>query len=119
MKHQQKNPKFGRKKGQRAAFTKSLLTNLITHERITTSEARAKLLKQNADKLVTLAKKQNLASLRLLIARLTKKPAMKMYYDIAPRFADRKGGYTRIIKISSVRKGDASARAIVEFVDAK
>jgi len=63
-----------------------------------------------------LAKKQNLASLRLLIARISKKPALKLYYDIAPKYADRKGGYVRIIKLGKRRVGDRSEINLVEFV---
>jgi large subunit ribosomal protein L17 len=65
---------------------------------------------------VTLAKKQNLASLRLLMSRLNKKAAQKIYYQIAPRYKSRKGGYTRIIKGLKQRKKDGTRMAIIEFV---
>ncbi len=116
MRHQQKNRKFGRKKGQRNAFLKSLISNLILKGKIETTEARAKTLKSKTEKLVTLAKKQNLASLRELISRISKKPAIKLYYDIAPKYASRNGGYLRIIKSGKKRVGDASVKNIIEFV---
>ena len=116
MRHLKKGRKFGRKTGQRKAFIKSLASNLILKEKITTTEARAKEIRMVVEKMVTLAKKQNLASLRLISSRLAKKPALKLFYDIAPKYAEKKGGYMRITKISQRRKGDASKMAQVEFV---
>jgi len=116
MNHQNKGRKFGRKKGQRRAFFKGLATNLITHGRIETTEARAKEIRSLLERLVTLGKKQNLASLRLMIARVGKKPAEKVFYDIAPKYKDRKGGYFRIIKTSDVRRRDAAKKAVIEFI---
>ncbi len=116
MRHMIKGKKFGRKTGQRTAFLKSLASNLILKEKIKTTETRAKVLKSNVEKMVTLAKKQNIASLRLLTARVSKKPAMKLFYDIAPRYQERKGGYLRVTKISGYRQGDAATMAYVEFV---
>jgi len=115
--HQKRQKKFGRTLGQRQAFLRGLLNNLIKNEKIETTHARAQAIRPEIEKMVTLAKKQNVASLRLLIARLgDKKNALKLYYDIAPRYNERKGGYTRIIKTMRRRVGDASARSIVEFV---
>jgi large subunit ribosomal protein L17 len=116
MRHLKEGRKFHRKKGQRRAFLKSLISNLILNGKIETTQARAKEIKQRVEKLITLAKKQNLASLRLLIARISKKPALKLYYDIAPKYADRKGGYVRIIKLGKRRVGDRSEINLVEFV---
>lgn len=116
MRHQKKGTKFRRKTGQRAAFMKSLSRNLILKEKMVTTETRAKAIKPEVEKLITLAKKQNLASLRLLISRTAKEPAMKLYYDIAPRYTERKGGYLRITKISGARVNDATQMAQIEFV---
>jgi len=85
-------------------------------ERIQTTEARAKEIRPQVEKLVTLAKKQNLASLRLLLSRLPKGSATKLYYDVAPRYRDRTGGYLRILKTSIRRKRDSAKQAIIEFV---
>ncbi len=108
--------KFGRIRGRRKSFTKTLANNLILKERIQTTEARAKELRPKVEKLVTLAKKQNLASLRLLLSRLPKDSASKLYYDIAPRYKDRAGGYLRILKTAERRKRDAARQAVIEFV---
>lgn len=117
MRHHKKGRKFNRKRGERKAFTKGLISNLVMKERIQTTEARAKELKWKAEKMVTLAKKQNLHALRLLIARLpNKNTAEKLYYEIAPRYVGRPGGYTRIKKTAKFRKRDGARVAIIEFV---
>lgn len=95
---------------------KNLATNLVRHEKIMTTETRAKELRSVADRLVTHGKKGTLSSLRLLLAYLPKREAMKMQKEIAPRYADRKGGYTRVIKYAARRKGDAAKQATIEFV---
>ena len=116
MRHLKETKKFHRKKGQRQALFKGLLNNVIIHEKIETSEAKAKALKPRVEKLVTLGKKQTLASLRILNSRLPKKAAMKVYYEIAPRYKDRKGGYMRIVKVAKRQLADGSKKAIIEFV---
>jgi large subunit ribosomal protein L17 len=116
MRHQKKGKKFGRKTGQRKAFVKGLISNFLQKEKITTTETRAKMLKQEAEKVITLAKKQNVASLRLLLSRLPKKAAQKAYYEIAPRYAERRGGYVRVVKQSKRRLGDRAKTATVELV---
>lgn len=116
MRHLKKGKKFGRIKGRRKSFIAGLIRNLIMKEKIKTTEARAKAIRPKTEKLVTLAKKQNLASLRLLQARLPKDAANKLYYEIAPRYKSRRGGYTRIIKTSMNRKRDAAPQAIIEFI---
>ena len=116
MRHQHRGRKFGLKKGPRKAFLKGLAANLIQHGRITTTEARAKELRMVIERLVTHGKKQNVAALRLLAGRLPKRSAYKLYHDIAPRYLERKGGYTRIIKIAKPRAHDASHMARIEFV---
>ncbi len=117
MQHRKKgNRKFGRVRGRRISFLKSLHRNLIIAERITTTEARAKAIKPQVEKLVTLAKKQNLASMRLLLARLPNDAALKLYYEIAPRYKERRGGYLRVIKVGGTRMRDAAPKSIVEFI---
>lgn len=110
------NRKFGRVRGRRKAFLKTLEHNLIIKERINTTEARAKELRPLVERLVSLAKKNNLASLRLLLSRLPKASASKLYYEIAPRYQNRAGGYLRILKTAKVRKRDAVKQAIIEFI---
>ena len=111
-----KGRKFGRIRGRRKSFIQGLLNNLILEEKIQTTPARAKEIKPKIEKLVTIAKKNNLASLRLLTSRLPKKAAMKLYHEIAPKFKDRNGGYTRIIKLGISRKRDAAEQVMIEFV---
>jgi large subunit ribosomal protein L17 len=108
---------FSRKTGERAAFMKSLLHNLIVHGSMATTVARAKSVRVAVEKLVTVAKKQDTAHLRILIARLPhKNSAEKLFYEIAPRYKERKGGYTRIIKQGIARKRDGASTAVIEFV---
>jgi large subunit ribosomal protein L17 len=116
MNHSHKGRKFGRKTGDRRQFIKGLLNNLIIRESIKTTEARAKEIKPLTEKLVTLAKKQNLASMRLLLSRLNKKAAMKIYHEIAPKYKERKGGYLKILKLGTVRKRDGAAWVEIKFV---
>lgn len=116
MRHLKKGRKFHRKKGQRTALLKTLAGNLIIEEKITTTEAKAKEIKSRVEKLTTLAKKQKLADLRLLMSRLPKKSAQKLFYEIAPRYASRRGGYLRIVKRGVQRKKDGSKMAVIEFV---
>ena len=108
--------KFHRKTGQRRLFYQGLANNLIMKEKIATTEIRAKAIRPFVEKLVTIGKKQQLASLRLLMSRLPKEAAQKVYYEIATRYQDRKGGYLRIIKQGRVRKRDGTRTAIIEFV---
>lgn len=94
---------------------KSLAFNLVAKEKIKTTEARAKELRPFIEKFVTRAKKGNLANRRLLIARLGQQTTKKLFKKIAPKYKDKNGGYTRIIKLPP-RKSDASKMAIIEFV---
>lgn len=90
--------------------------NLIMQKRIETTEARAKEIKPKVERLVTIAKKNDLAALRLLQRRIPKDSAYKLYHEIAPQYKERKGGYLRVVKTAAVRKRDAAKKAIVEFV---
>ena len=116
MNHLSKGRKFHRKKGQRIALFKSLANNFILKEKMETTEAKAKETRTRVEKLITLGKKQNLASFRLLMSRLNKKAAEKLYFEIAPRYKDRKGGFTRITKSAVQRKKDGAKTAIIEFI---
>ena len=106
---------FGREIQQRKAFTKSLLTALVAHGRIRTTVARAKMLKREADRMVTTAKKGTLHGRRLLLRRVGTEAAAKLFKDWAPKFASRAGGYTRLVKLGA-RQSDGSPMAIIEFV---
>ncbi len=117
MRHHNANRKFGRSSNQRHALLKGLAASLITHGRILTTEAKAKELRPNVEKLVTKAKNPTLAARRLLLSGFYNNEIVvsKLISDIAPRYAERPGGYTRIVKLAP-RKGDASPMAIIEFV---
>lgn len=108
--------KFHRLKGRRVAFLKGLANNLIMKEKIETTVARAKEIRPIVEEFVTVAKKQQLANFRALIAKLPKSAAQKLFYDIAPRYKERAGGYLRIIKEAKARKRDGAPLAIIEFV---
>lgn len=110
-------PKFNRKKGARRSFLKSLIENLIMKEKIETTEARAKAIRPQLERLISLAKKGQLANFRVLISRLSdKRAASKLFYEIAPKYKERAGGYLRIVKLGRTRKRDAAKMARVEFV---
>jgi len=106
--------KFGRKSGQRQALYKSLATALIDHGKIKTTSAKAKSLSSFADKLVTTARKADISSRRELTRTFHPKTVTKLINEIAPRFSDKKGGYTRVIRLER-RKSDGSQMAIIEW----
>ncbi len=117
MRHHKKVKKFHRKKGQRRAFLKVLAQNLIRDEKITTTNIRAKAIKSFVERLITLAKKQDLAKRRLVISRLgNKNLGNKLFDEITPKYLDRKGGYLRIKKLAKLRKRDSAQLVVLEFV---
>ena len=117
MRHHNSVRKFGRTRSQRNALLKGLMLALIAHGRIETTEAKAKELRPEIEKMVTKANIGTLASRRLVISRLYNltAEANKLINEIAPKYKDRTGGYTRITKLPR-RGGDASKMAIIEFI---
>ena len=116
MRHQRVMKKFGRSTAHRAMLMKSLVTNLILAESIKTTLPKAKEARKDADKMVTIAKKGDLAARRLAASRLLQPKAVKKLFDkIAPAMKDRKGGYTRIYKLGP-RRGDAAEMVILEIL---
>ncbi|PCI20652.1 50S ribosomal protein L17 [Candidatus Wolfebacteria bacterium] len=117
MRHHNKNRKFGRKRKVRNALLRSLALSIIRYGRIKTTEAKAKELRPYIEKLITLGKTNTLSSRRIAVARLMnqKSEAKKLFEDVAPKYMDRNGGYTRILKLPR-RQGDASKMALIEFV---
>jgi len=97
-------------------FLKILANNLILQEKIETTESRARNLKPFVERLVTYGKKQKLAAYRMLLKKLPQAAADKIYYELAIRFKERKGGYLRIIKHSLTRKNDGAKIVTIEFV---
>ncbi len=141
MRHRKKTFKLGRNSGHRRGLMANMLKSLIEHERIVTSETKAKLLRSYADKMVTLAKKNSLASRRQAIGELMirfntltpkearaakagdtsayngdRKVVRKLFAELGPRFAQRNGGYTRLVKTGALRRGDNSAKCIIEYL---
>ena len=118
MRHQKKTVKLGRTAEHRKALLANQVCSLIEHQRIKTTLAKAKAVRPLAEKMVTLGKNGSLHARRTALAVLRQKNAVKkLFDDIAPRSADRKGGYTRIIRLG-VRKSDAAKVAFLEWVDA-
>ena len=117
MRHRLGHKKLNRTSEHRKALIMNMLNSLIKYEQITTTLPKAKVLKPQADKIITLGKKQNLQNTRKLISRLQSKVTAKKVFDIlSKRYNSRNGGYTRIIK-AGFRYGDKAPMAIIEFVD--
>ena len=118
MRHQKKTVKLGRTAEHRKALLANQVCSLIEHQRIKTTLAKAKAVRPLAEKMVTLGKKGSLHARRTALAVLRQKNAVKkLFDDIAPRSAERNGGYTRIIRLG-LRKSDAAKVALLEWVDA-
>lgn len=108
--------KLGRPTDQRIAMLRALVTFLLEKGRIETTVARAKEVRAMTDKMITLGKANTLSSKRQVLAFVTKEGVVKKLFDeIAPKYADRNGGYTRIIK-TGPRRGDAAEMAIIELI---
>ena len=119
MRHQNRVKKMNRTKSHRDALFMNLANALFDHESIKTTNPKAMELKKVADRLITLAKKKDLHSLRLAFAILRdKKIVRKLFSDIGDRYAAINGGYTRVVKIG-LRKGDAAPMAIIELTQKK
>ena len=115
MRKQVQGRKFSQKRDQRKAFFKALLTALFECEKMKTTEARAKEISRLSEKIITRAKKGDLACRRLLAKYLHKGCVKKLIEEIAPKYKKREGGYTRIIKLGQ-RKHDGAKMAIIELV---
>jgi large subunit ribosomal protein L17 len=117
MRHQKAGRKFGRNPAQRRALLRQLAVSMILHERITTTEAKAKELRSVVEKLVTIARQDSEFHRRLVMSRINHPLATaKLFEVVAPRFVARPGGYTRISKLGP-RRGDAAPMVLIEFVD--
>ena len=116
MRHLKRTAKLGRTGEHRNAMLANLVCSLIMHKRVTTSLAKAKAARSVAEKMVTLGKRGTIHDRRLAAARLHQEDAVKVLFnEIAPSQKDRRGGYTRIVRLNQ-RQGDASPRAILEWV---
>ena len=119
MRHRRKGRKLGRDASHRKALFSNMAGSLFEHGRIKTTEAKAKELRPIAEKLITLARKDpgDVAAQRQAVAYLRSKDAVHtLFHEVAPRYTERPGGYTRIIKLGP-RQGDAAPMAYIELVD--
>lgn len=116
MKHRAKRRSLGRSNSHRRAMVRNLARSLVLHEKIQTTDSRARVVRPQLEKLITLAKRGDLHARRLAFARLQDKEAVhKLFEDLADRFADRPGGYTRVYKLG-MRSGDAASMVQLELV---
>ena len=124
MRHKVAGKRLGRSKDHRKALRRTMVKQLFEHERIRTTRAKAEAVRGQAEKMITLAKRGNAAEgaeavhvRRLAAARLADKEAVtKLFDDIAPRFENRQGGYTRMTKLG-IRKGDSAEMVILELIE--
>jgi len=117
MKNHKSFRKFGREKNERKAFVRGLMVNLIRHGKIETTLARAKEIRPFVEKLVTLAKTDNVARRRLVLSRIMNQDdeTSKLFSEYATKYKDVTGGYTRILKLPT-RISDGAEKAIIEFI---
>lgn len=117
MRHRVLKHSFGRTPAHRKALLRGLVVSLVEHGRVRTTLAKARELRRHAERAVSLAKKQTLSARRLLLKRYPNtKAVVKLMNDVAARFSDRPGGYTRVLKLGA-RAGDRAPMALVEFID--
>ncbi|MCK5786770.1 MAG: 50S ribosomal protein L17 [Candidatus Sabulitectum sp.] len=117
MRHRKTTPKLGRKKDARTRMLRNLVTSLFLEERVVTSHARAKATRSLAERIITKGKKDTVHSRRIVAGMVFGSVAVKkIFNELGPRYADRPGGYTRIIKLGP-RHGDAAEAVILELVD--
>lgn len=117
MRHLNQGRKLNRTSAHRKALFRNLVLALVKHDRIKTTDAKAKELRRYAERMVTLGKRGDLAARRLAFSFMQSRDAVKRLFDeIAPRFKQRNGGYTRVVKFG-FRRGDAAPLSIIEFSD--
>ena len=118
MRHRCAGNRLGRTTEHRIAMTRNMANSLVLHERIVTTLAKAKAVKPFVEKLVTLGRKDSMSNRRRAFAQLNDKQSVKkLFAVIGPRFAERDGGYCRVLRLGKPRLGDNGARAILEFVE--
>ena len=117
MRHGNSGRRLGRTTSHREAMFRNLVTSFLNHEKITTTDAKAKEIRSVAEKMITLGKRGDLHSLRQAASYIREKSTVtKLFSTIAPRYKDRPGGYTRIIKLG-IRQGDAAPISLIELVE--
>ena len=117
MRHNNTGRRLGRKTSHREAMFRNMVTSLLNHEKITTTDAKAKEIRSVAEKMITLGKRGDLHAMRLAASYIREKSVVtKLFTSIAPRYKDRSGGYTRIIKLG-IRQGDTAPISLIELVE--
>ena len=117
MRHSKAGRRLGRKTSHREAMFRNMVTSLLSHEKITTTDAKAKEIRSVAEKMITLGKRGDLHSMRLAASFIREKSVVtKLFSTIAPRYKERSGGYTRIIKLG-IRQGDTAPISMIELVE--
>lgn len=117
MRHRKKGRNLSRTASHRRALLRNMATSLFLHERIETTTAKAKELRPFAERLISLAKRGDLHARRIAGRKVSDRAVLgKLFDDLGPRFSERPGGYTRILKLGN-RKGDAAEMALIELVD--
>lgn len=116
MRHNKSGRRLGRTTSHRIAMFRNMVTSLLNHERVVTTDAKAKEIRSVAEKMITLGKRGDLHAMRLAAAYIREKSVVtKLFSTIAPRYKERQGGYTRIIKLGQ-RLGDAAPLSVIELV---
>lgn len=119
MRHRQTTPKLNRTPSHRKAMLRNMVTDLLRHGRVRTTQAKAKALRPLAERMITLGKRETLNARRHAARVIRDKTVLKKLFDeLAPRYAERPGGYTRIVKLPA-RSGDGADLALIELVEAE
>lgn len=117
MRHNNAGRRLGRKTSHREAMFRNMVTSLLNHEKITTTDAKAKEIRSVAEKMITLGKRGDLHAMRLAASYIREKSVVtKLFATIAPRYKERSGGYTRIVKLG-IRQGDTAPISMIELVE--
>lgn len=117
MRHGKKTAKLGRERSHRKAMMNNMVTSLLAHEHVNTTNAKGKELKRQAEHMITFAKRGDLHSRRQVLRHIADKTVVgKLFDELGPRYSERQGGYTRLVKIGQ-RRGDGAEMCIVELVD--
>ena len=117
MRHNKAGRRLGRKTSHREAMFRNMVTSLLDHGKITTTDAKAKEIRVVAERMITLGKRGDLHAMRMAASVIREKSVVsKLFSTIAPRYKDRLGGYTRIIKLG-IRQGDAAPVSLIELVE--
>ena len=118
MRHQRRKYRIGTTPSHRKSLVRNLAVEVIEHEQIKTTHVKCKAIRPVVEKLITLAKNDTVANRRLAFSKLNDKAAVKkLFEEVAPRFKERPGGYTRVLKLADGRVGDNAQMGLITFVD--